>query len=537
MAEHGLQMVSSLVTTNRVAADYLAAKEEIRSFYGGHYTDRGRLKELAAKIDRTFDRSRAAKLLRQQQTFKKVKHAETRLERFIDKRGFIVTTGQQPVFFGGPIYILYKALTVIKLAEQAQEILEVPVLPVFWNAGEDHDLAEVASIKLPNLQGELKTLSFPVPDKSYSPSCLVTIGDEIDGLIGSLKELSPESEYRAGLLEMLVQGYRKEANLGAAFSSFLSDLLAEHGLFIVDSCSPAIREECRELLEAEIFDAASSIRAVKTASDRLAGAGYQLQITLSDVDTGLFMITDGEREKLQLGGSSEVFRMKRSGKEVTSAQLKELLDNQPATFSPGVLVRPLLEAGLLGTLCYVAGPGEIAYYAQMGDLYRLRNIEMPVIYPRLGGIIIESKIARILDKYGIGADKLRDGADSAVASLIAGHGPQVALLEELDSIRSQLEKDFARVSGLISGFDPTLAGPLHKTETSISGNLDRLTQKISAAANRQNQTMLGQLTRAAVQLWPEGLPQERQLASIYYLVRYGKDLIEFLLERVVPELQ
>ena len=74
-----------------------------------------------------------------------MKQAEERLERFVTEGGFIVTTGQQPILFGGPLFILYKALTLIKIAEHAQEILKVTVLPVFWNASEDHDLIVLIS--------------------------------------------------------------------------------------------------------------------------------------------------------------------------------------------------------------------------------------------------------------------------------------------------------------------------------------------------------------------------------------------------------
>ncbi|MBN2289781.1 MAG: bacillithiol biosynthesis BshC, partial [Candidatus Glassbacteria bacterium] len=119
MADHGLKMVSSLAATNSLAADYLAGKEALRPFFGGHYTDLGRLKELAGKIGRDFDRARAARLLRAQETFPAVRQAGQRLERFVAESGFIVATGQQPVLFGGPLYVLYKALTLIKIAGYA----------------------------------------------------------------------------------------------------------------------------------------------------------------------------------------------------------------------------------------------------------------------------------------------------------------------------------------------------------------------------------------------------------------------------------
>ena len=531
-----MQMVSSLVTTNTLATDYLAGKKALSKFFGGHYTDQGRLKALAEKIDRNFDRSRAARLLRAQKTFTGVKQAEERLERFVAEGGFIVATGQQPILFGGPLFVLYKALTLIKIAENAQEILKVPVLPVFWNASEDHDLPEVASIKLPNMQGELETITLASPDKNTGPVCLIELGPETEGLFESLRSILPETEYRAWLLDLLAKGYVQGQNPGHAFSQYLTGLLADFGLFVVDACSPALRRHCRGLFESEIFDAASSIQAVKASSQRLVSEGYELQITPLAMDTHLFMIREGIREKLQLSKTKGAFRLKRSGQEFFSAQITELLDSHPASFSPGVLMRPLVEADFLGTLCYVAGPGEIAYYAQMGGLYRLRNIDMPIIYPRLGGIILERKIARILEKYSLEAEEFKGDVDKLAERMVAGRGPQAQLLEELEKIRSLLKSSFVHLENLITQFDPTLSRSVNKTESSMSGNLDRLASKISAAAKRQNETLVLQLNKAAAQLCPEGIPQERRMASVYYLARYGKDFIKFLLDQFQPEL-
>jgi len=537
MADLGLRMIPFPAATNRLAADYLAAEKALRPFFGGHYTDKGRLKDLAGKIDSSFDRSRAARLLRAQETFPAVKNAGQRLERFEADGGFVIATGQQSILFGGPLFVLYKALTVIKIAEYAQEMLEVPVLPVFWNASEDHDLAEVASIKLLNLHNELETVTFASDSAAAGPVCLVELGSRTGELLDTLRRILPESEYRAWLLDLLAQGYLGTGRtLGQAFSRYLTSLLGDFGLFVIDACHPALRRECRDLFEAELFDARAGIQAVKTAGDRLLSAGYELQITPQTADTNIFLIHDGVREKLRLSNTAEDFRLKRSGQKVSSTRISQLLENHPASFSPGVLMRPLVEANLLGTLCYIAGPGEIAYYAQMGELYKLRGIRMPIIYPRFGGFLLEGKIARILDKYGLEAGDLRQGGDAAAESLAAGQGPQRKLLEQTGKIRSLLQSHFSQIENLVKQLDPTLSGPVIKTKASMAGNLDRLEGKISAAAKRQNETLHLQLNKAAAHLWPARLPQERQLASAYYLARYGRDFIEFLMDQIEPEL-
>src|SRR3977135_992287 len=50
-----------------------------------------------------------------------------------------ITTGQQPGLFTGPLYTVYKALSAVALAQRLERERGVPVVPVFWGAGDDHD--------------------------------------------------------------------------------------------------------------------------------------------------------------------------------------------------------------------------------------------------------------------------------------------------------------------------------------------------------------------------------------------------------------
>ena len=521
---------------NRLVEDYLAGKKEACSFYGGHFAAKGTLARVAAKVEGGLDRQRASDILSAQRTFKLVKDGRERLERFVNNGGYIIVTGQQPVLFGGPLFVIYKCISAIRLAAGAEKLLGVPVLPVFWNASEDHDLAEAASINLPDLKNNLARLTFPAEGAKDRPLCQVRINDSIGTLFERLREITPQSDFSTWVYDLLGSAYSRGSDLGHAFSDLLVGLFADYGLFVVDACHPLIRRESRELFEKEIFSAGESTRAVRKMNDRLTSRGYPLQIKLQQEDTNLFLIRSGVREKLQSGRTGTEFRLKRSGEEIEVSELRELLDSSPEMFSPGVLMRPLVEAHLFGTLCYVAGPGEISYYAQMSALYELRSLQMPLIYPRFSGILLETKIARVLDKFGLSASELREGSDQLAARLLAGQGEQALLLEQTGKTRSFLENSFARIRELALRLDPTLEGPVENTRTSIEATLDRLENKFAAAAKRRNETLVAQLGKAAVHLWPDGKPQEREIAGIYYLFRYGPQLLSFLIEEAVLEL-
>src|SRR5215469_9171930 len=62
-----------------------------------------------------------------------------------------IVTGQQVGLFGGPVFSIYKALSAVKLANEAKKS-GVDCVPVFWLATEDHDLEEVNQLQLPNAE-------------------------------------------------------------------------------------------------------------------------------------------------------------------------------------------------------------------------------------------------------------------------------------------------------------------------------------------------------------------------------------------------
>lgn len=54
-----------------------------------------------------------------------------------------VVGGQQAGLLTGPLYSVNKAISVILLSKEQSEKLGIDVVPIFWIAGEDHDILEI----------------------------------------------------------------------------------------------------------------------------------------------------------------------------------------------------------------------------------------------------------------------------------------------------------------------------------------------------------------------------------------------------------
>ncbi|MBW7996554.1 MAG: bacillithiol biosynthesis cysteine-adding enzyme BshC [Candidatus Glassbacteria bacterium] len=529
MSLQGIEFEYLKLHTNALTADYLAGSKPAIEFYGGPPDRDSRIGEVAAEVDKRLDRQRAARVLEAQRCFKLMPNGRELLDEFVEHDGFIVCSGQQPVLFGGPLYVLYKCASAVAAAAACRKLLDRPVLPVFWNASEDHDLAEASSVKLPDTANELRTLSLPAAGDNYRPLCQLPLGDNLAEARAQLGESLPDTDFRSGIFALLDSTFDSSHDFGHAFGELLAGLFSGHGLFVVDACSPEIRRGAKKLFEQEIFDSAASAGEFALSSRALEGAGYHVQVKPRDDDTGLFVLRDRRRVKLQHGESG--FRLKGRDESIGEAELRRMLEETPELFSPGVRMRPLVEAELFGTLCYLAGPGEMAYYAQLQPLYSLRGLTMPVIRPRLSGILLEAKIARVLEKYGLDTGALEQGVDSLAEQLLERDSRWRELTDAVDGLRGTLRQGIQQVAGLLEQTDPTMKGPLKSTSGAISGSLDKFQGKLTQAAKRRNETMLGQLRKAGVHLWPGGGRQEREISWLYYLVRYGDGLIDWLIER------
>src|SRR5439155_1479092 len=146
-----------------------------------------------------------------------------------------VTTGQQPGLFTGPLYTIYKALSVIALAQRLERELGAPVVPVFWVAGDDHDFAEANHTTFLNAQGDLAdiVLRERPADAPLAPLARERCGVELRGALDQLKSGTPDTEFKADVVRWLESAYRPDVTLADACAEALQALLAPRGLALL----------------------------------------------------------------------------------------------------------------------------------------------------------------------------------------------------------------------------------------------------------------------------------------------------------------
>ncbi len=510
--------------------DYLLGSDRVAPFYDGGRWD---LDALAGAADASLAlprrRQELADALVRQQEGRGAAAAARRGRELADGRATAIVTGQQAGLFGGPLYVLYKALGAIKVAAQLQEKRGSPVVPVFWVASDDHDFAEVRSTSVLDDAGQIHTLRYsPVREPVGLPASRVILDETITPLVAELGRALPSGLHRDTVLELLNASYRPGVSLSDAFARFVSALMPD--LVVLDASDPALKRLIVPVMSRELTEASPTSRLAREIGRQLLAAGYHQQVPVRSGFLNLFVFMEEERRALgAVNGSIEVRGL---GKRIPVADAVRKMGADPSAWSPGVLLRPLAQDLMLPSAAYVGGPAEIAYHAQIGPSYRHFGIPRPVLLPRSSVTLVEPAQARALDVEGLTLPDLQADPETLHARWTRIAHPQVE--EAFTRTREALEREMAVVEQRLGDLDPTLRAATDGARGRALHQIETLHEKATRALKKRDQTRADRLRRTRDALLPGGSFQERGLGLISLVARHGPAVVDDLLARIDP---
>jgi bacillithiol biosynthesis cysteine-adding enzyme BshC len=453
--------------------------------------------------------------------------AEARKAELAERGGFVVTTGQQPGLFGGPLFTLYKALTAVRLAADLEAHLDRPVVPLFWTASEDHDWEEAHHTSVVGVDNELHRIAVPEVDGAgEQPLFRLPLGSGAAEALAALREQLPPTEFVEPWLEALGKAYAGEsATLPSGFERCMAALLEPFGVLFCAAHDPGVKRRSARVLRAAIEGHAEQERALAARAAKLEAAGYGVQVPILEGGLDLFVEgPTGERERVYADPDGG-FHLRHTGTRLSRDELLARLDDAPETVSPNVLLRPVVESAVFPTLAYVAGPGELAYWGQLQPLFEALDVPMPVVHPRMGATVVERKIRKVLDKYEVTRDRLEMPAHE-LASELARDGMPEAARKALGRIRGAIGQGSAELTAAVASLDPTLKGPIGSARGAAFEAFAEAEKKIVQAVKRDQEIVLQQIEKARLHLRPDGKPQERVSNVAYYLARFGASFVQ-----------
>jgi bacillithiol biosynthesis cysteine-adding enzyme BshC len=432
--------------------------------------------------------------------------AAERLARVVAEGGIVVTTGQQSGLFGGPVYTWSKALSALALADEIQRVCDIPVAPVFWAATDDADLAEasVTAVSVPG--GAERLVVQPHPDTRIgAPMSLTPLGD-VTRELRRLAEAAGSSALSRPIAAAQTS-YRPGATVGGAFVTLLRDLLQPLGIAVLDAGHTAVREAMSETTGRALREAAPIAKALAARTAELRAAGHKPRVADIDELSLVFEWADGIKVRIP----------------VTRA--RAALEIPANRRSPNVLLRPVAERLILPTAAYVAGPGELAYFAQVGAVAAALDAPSPVVVPRWSCTIVEPKVQRLLDKYDFTPAALED--PHAAERRHASRAMPTEARNAVEAARAQVA-DLDAMLRALARTDPSLI-----SEQVAEGHtrraawlVGRLERRIRAAVKRSEDDAMRAIATARGALSPFGQRQERTLNFLPFYARHGEPLLD-----------
>ncbi|MCC6319566.1 MAG: bacillithiol biosynthesis cysteine-adding enzyme BshC [Gemmatimonadaceae bacterium] len=431
--------------------------------------------------------------------------AHERLVRVAQGGGVVVTTGQQPGLFGGPLYTLSKALSALELADAIERATGIPAAPVFWAATDDADFAEATFTWLRQDGGAVRVAH------AQSASEGIPMAEvPLEGIDGAMRELlrASGSAADASVIAAVRKAYRHGTTIGGAYLELMRHVLEPLGMGVIDASHPSLLARERPVLEAALREAAQVERALVERERALRAHGYEPQVATVD-GLSLVFSRDGQGRKAR----------------VPVAQGAAMADGSPTPLGPNVLLRPVVERAVLPTVAYVAGPGELAYFAQVSAVAAALDVALPLGVPRWSGTVLEPQIEATLRAREIGWRELE--TEHAVERRLAVSSLPIDLMHALDDLRrtaqERAEVFKGRLEAAGSPIDPRI---VDGTTRGMTWRVDRLERRLVAAAKKREHRALHEIATARGALFPAGKRQERVLNFVPLLATWGSALLD-----------
>lgn len=507
--------------------DYFYSYPEVDEYYNGDFRNLAAFQKQTEKIELSqLSRKRLAAILKEQNLdYGCGGKTLDNIDQLAQDQTCAVVTGQQVGLFSGPLYTIYKSLTAIKLSEYLNENANGCYVPIFWLASDDHDFAEIDHIKLLNKDNRIEEIRYQsLSSKTKIPASKILLTSEISRCIQLLKDLTPDTEFKLEILIHLSEAYTSGRLFSEAFAKWMTQLFKSFGLIFIDASHPGLKDLGKKIFFHEISKNSPSTLKAMEASGKLKQDKYKSQIQLREGRLNLFF---AEQERLAIQFEEKNYSIKGSPKTYKRDELLALVEKKPHLFSPNVLLRPIYQDGLLPTVAYVGGPGEIAYFAQMKGVYENFGLSMPIIYPRKSITILERKIDDVLKKYDLKIQDLWQNPEKIINKMCKKKIPD-SVDKAFGAATSNLEKDLLFLKKEIVTFEPNLERTVDATFGKIKQTYQSLEKKILKASKRRDSLVAEQIHKAANNLYPTGRLQERVFNILPFLIKYSHTFIDKL---------
>lgn len=505
---------------SKLISDYLNQEHQLHTLYN-RFPSIGAFKEQIEEKQRQFPEMNRTVLVQSLQhqyrntpTSEQTAHHIALLSR---ENTFTIVTGHQLNLFTGPLYFLYKIISVINLCKELKK--QYPAqhfVPVYWMATEDHDFDEINFFNFNRMKFQWnKEVSGPV-------GRLDTSG--LDAVYEQFRQQLGIGKNAAYLDDLFRNAYLGHDNLADATRFLANELFGEYGLVIVDGDDTELKRLFVPHIKEELLNQ-SSVKAVEQSFPVLKD--YTIQVNPREIN--LFYIEDGLRERIILENGN--YRINHTDLSFSEEELLALLEKHPEKFSLNVILRPLYQEVILPNLCYIGGGGELAYWLELKEVFALHSTVFPILLLRNSALLVTHKQNSKREKLALSWEDLFLKTEAFLQKKTADLAQN---LFDFDQQKRFLEEQFKQLEALSLKTHPSFTGAINAQKTKQLKGLENLEKRFLKAERLHNQDVIDRMLELKIALFPNNSLQERvdNFASFY--LDFGKDLIPSLMKELDP---
>jgi bacillithiol biosynthesis cysteine-adding enzyme BshC len=525
---------SELPGQSRLFLDYQNDPLCLLRFYPGAVATHADVRRRVPEVLENYKSDRQALcdvLLEQNRRFSASEAAIANIERLRQSDCVAVMTGQQAGLFTGPLYTIYKAFSAVKMAECLRGS-GVNAIPVFWVASEDHDFDEVSTAGIINSKGELRYVEDRPPSSDLDlPVGSIELDGSIDTAIKNITSQLPATAFTSEVTTLLSGCWKSGRTFSDAFAATIARLFADHGLVVIDPLDHRLKKLASPVYSLAIERSVEINEALRRRGEALEAAGYHAQVKIDNSYFPLFWHDEnGRRISLKFTTRGTVVT-KDKAREFTLDELKALADEGPDRFSPGVVLRPVVQDWILPSVCYFGGSAEIAYFAQNSEVYGVLERPVTTILHRQSFTVVEPKARRVMDPLDLGLRDLFDGRDALKLRVARNHLSRDSARVFAEA-EERINMELNRLDQHIAPSDPTVAANLATRRRKVLYHIAAIREKFYRSQLRKDKTLDRRIDSLFTHLLPKDQLQERTLNITYFIDQFGPDFMNWIYDSI-----
>jgi bacillithiol synthase len=422
-------------------------------------------------------------------------YVKSNIKALGEQNTFTITTGHQLNIFTGPLYFIYKIVTIINACKKLKENYpSYNFVPVYWMASEDHDYDEIKYFRLYGKKYIWDTNQKGAVGR-FNTTGIEKILNELPGDISIFKD-----------------AYLKHKSLSDAVRSYVNALFANEGLVVLDADHASLKALFKKVIYDDVIEC-GTLPLVNQDNQKLEELNYKTQIFCRDIN--FFYLATNIRERIEK--SEGIFKILGTNLQFTEKEMKSMIEDHPERFSPNVILRPLYQEFILPNIAYTGGPAEVIYWLQLKSVFAKHQTAFPILLPRNFAMVIDHDISRKFQKLELDHEDLFEDKNFLFNDWTLKHANhKLGVGEE----RNVVLEIFGKLKDRAAAIDPTLGPFLGAEGKRALNSLENIERKMLRAEKRLQSDKLRQIEQVKDSLFPNGSLQER---TDNFLNFYQKD--------------